>query len=470
MNITSRHIAGLALGACLLAAGSMPASAENLIDAYQQARQSDPVLAQAQAQDLIAEEDVAQARAQLLPQLSASYSYSRSRTHRRNTAPTEVSPGTFDVFTSRSANEGFGTNFQASLSQSLFDFGKYANLKSSHARSDAQDELFRAAQQNLIIRVSKAYFGVLGAEDQLNFAKAREKALAKQLDQAQQRYDVGLSAITDVNEAKANHDAATANVIQAQNALDDAREVLAQITGKAPRNLEVLREDLPMAPPSPDNQQAWVEQALQQNPRVLAQRHQLEAAEKGVTVARSARLPTLGASLNYSHSPSWGDDLYAAPGMPFHSNSDMENTSIGLTLTIPIFSGGATRSRVRQSIQRRELARYTLEEQKRQIKLTTRNAYRSVIAGISEVEARKQAVISANSALEATQAGYEVGTRNIIDVLNVQQQLFQARSAYSEARHQFILNKLLLKQSAGTISYDDLVAVNNLLVASDPIE
>ncbi|MGA7297026.1 MAG: TolC family outer membrane protein [Rhodanobacteraceae bacterium] len=450
-----------------IAASPGLAHAEDLLEVYQQARQSDPVLAQAEAQKLATSEGVNQARAQLLPQITGSYSYNQSHTHSSSSQPYATGSGDFQVFSVTSSSDDYGTTLRGQVDQTLVDFSKYANLKTSHSQADAQNEQYRATEQSLIVRVAQAYFDVLTANDNLSFAKAEEKALSKQLDQAQQRYEVGLSAITDVNEAKANHDAAVANVINTKNALDDAREALTQITGKSFGTLETLREDLPMNPPSPNNQKAWVDKALAQNPQVLAQRYQVDAAEHSISAARAGHLPTLGASVVYSRNPGWSDLNSARYGGSIHTNSNRETTSVGLVLNIPIFSGGATQSRVRQSIYERDAANDLLEQNRRQVTRDTRNAFRSVVAGISEVEARRQAVISAKSALDATQAGFEVGSRNIIDVLNGQQQLFQARSAYSLARHNFIINKLLLKQSSGDISYNDLKAVNALLVAPD---
>lgn len=450
----------------VLAAGAMLPGlvhGEDLLEIYQQARQSDPVLAQAEAQNLATQEGVVQARALLLPQVNGSYGYSRSHSRNRSTGPELTAGGDFEVFTSRSTTDSRGTSLQAQVNQTVVDFSKFAGLKGSHAQADAQGELFRATEQSLIVRVAQAYFNVLTSFDQVSFAEAQEEALAKQLDQAQQRFDVGLSAITDVNEAKANHDASVADVINARNALDNAREVLSQITGQPFGTLEVLREALPTDPPQPNDREAWVDKALEQNPQVLAQRYQLDAAEHGISAARAGHLPTLDASLGYGRNPSWGDTRGSRYGGSLHSNSRQESRSVGIVLNVPIFSGGATQSRVRQSIYQRDIAAELLEQDLRQVTADTRSAFRAVLAGISEVEARKQAVISARSALDATQAGFEVGSRNIIDVLNVQQQLFRARSAYSQARHAFIINKLLLKQSAGTIGFDDLAAVNALL-------
>lgn len=466
MKIPHKHLPLLAVAlAAGLFATTGASHAEDLLEVYQQARQADPVLAQAESQNLATREGITQARAQLLPQISGSYGYNRSHSTSSSTQPIDTGDGGFEVFSSRSTSDDYGTSLQAQLNQTIFDFGKYASVKTSRSQAEAQSERYRAAEQSLIVRVAQAYFNVLTADDSLSFAEAQEKALNKQLDQAQQRYDVGLSAITDVNEAKANHDASVANVINAKNILDDAREALTQITGQPFGTLEQLREDLPMDPPSPNDQTAWVDKALQQNPNVLAQRYQLDAAEHGISEARSGHLPTLGASVGYSRNPGWGDLEAARYGGTIHTNSRREGTSLGIVLNVPIFSGGATQSRVRQSIYQRDAVQDQLEQDRRQVIRDTRSAFRSVIAGISEVEARRQAVISAKSALDATQAGFEVGTRNIIDVLNSQQQLFQARSAYSLARHSFVLNKLLLKQSAGDINYDDLQAVNTLLVA-----
>lgn len=440
---------GLALALAALAA---PAAAENLLDVYQDARQADPILAQADAQAHATAEGVTQARAQLLPQISGGIDFSQS--HGGNGGGGFVGGNGEVVDTGHMRSR----SLSGSLRQTVLNFGTYANIKANRAASQAQDEQFTAAEQDLIIRVAQAYFDVLGARDNLDFAEAQEKALARQLDQAQQRFDVGLSAITDVNEAKANHDASTADVINAKNTLADAREALTQITGKSIGTLDALREELPLTPPQPDNEKAWVDQALQDNPSVLAQQFNVQASEHDISAARAAHLPTIDASLNYSRGPTWSQfgDL--------HNRST--NTTIGIALNVPIFSGGATQSRVRQAIYQRDAANDSLEQSRRQVVRNTRNAYRSVIAGISEVEARKQAVISAKSALDATQAGFEVGTRNIIDVLNSQQQLFQARSAYSQSRHAYIMNQLLLKQSAGSLAIDDLKAVNALLVAT----
>ena len=437
------------------------AGAEDLLQAYQQARDSDPVLAQAGAQQRATREGITQARALLLPQISASYSYNRDHGTSSSTQPFNTSAG-FQIFSFTSSNRSYGTTLQGTLSQTLFDFSKWSNYKASQAQAASQDASYEAQAQNLYLRVATAYFAVLTARDQLSFAEANEKALASQLDQAQQRFNVGLAAITDVNQAKAQHDAAVATVISSRNTLDDAREALTQITGKPATDLRILRDDIPLVPPTPSDQEAWVNQALAQNPALLAQLQQVRSADDSISAARAGHLPTLSAQLTYTRAPGWGDQSSRLFGA-YHTNTTRYDTAIGVVLSVPIFSGFATQSRVRQAIDQRDVQQDVLEQDRRALVRNTRNAYRSIIAGISSVEANRQAVISAKSSLEATQAGYEVGTQTIVDVLLAQQTLFQAESAYSQARHALVINQLTLRADAGTLGYQDLEQVNALL-------
>jgi len=349
-----------------------------------------------------------------------------------------------------------------SVSQSVVDFSRYADLKASKSSSEAQDATYEAALQQLSTRVATAYFQVLTNDDALTFAKANEQALARQLEQAQQRFDVGLSAITDVQDAKAQHDTAVASVITAENTLADSREALTQITGKPSDNLKKLREQLPMDPPTPNDPKAWVAEAVKSNPTILASQYNVESAEHSISSARAAHLPTLDATAGYSKSTAWTQNAGTLSSSNTSSNG-RGGTTVGLTLSVPIFSGGATQSRVRQSIYQRDSAQDSLESSRRQVVRDTLNYYRSVVAGISKVEATKAAVESSESARDATQAGFEVGTRTIVDVLIAQQNLTSALSDYSQARHQFILDKLLLKQTAGTVDVKDLEAINALL-------
>jgi len=447
------------LALALACSGIGAAHAEDLMDAYRQARDSDPVLQQAEASRRDVSENVAQARAVLLPQISASGNFSDE--HGSSRGPELVGNGNdYEVFTTHNSSRGFDKS--ATLDQTVFDFGKFASVKAAHAQAASGDAQYQAAQQDLILRTATAYFNVLTAEDELRFAQANEQALSKQLDQAQQRFNVGLSAITDVDAAKAQHDAAAASVIQAQNTVFDNREALSQITGKPVGELRKLTDDLPLDKPQPDSIDAWVNLALQTNPSLQSQRDLVDASNHNITVARAGHLPTLNAQVSYSNSPSWGAP--SINGLPASfGDTERHDTVVGLVLQVPIFSGGLTQSHVRQSIAQRDEQADILEQDRRSVVRNTRSAYNAIEAGISSVEAQKQAVLSAQKALEATQAGFEVGTRTIVDVLISQQNLFQAQSDYSQARHAFVINQLTLKDSAGTLDVKDLQGANALL-------
>ncbi|RCS29209.1 type I secretion protein TolC [Rhodanobacter denitrificans] len=424
--------------ALALAAISLPSHGEDLLDAYREARANDPVLSQADASRLATGEGVDQARALLLPQVNASLSL--DQTHGGNLI-----------------GHARSRSLKGTLSQTVLDFSKYANLKAAHSASEAQDELYQAAAQELYVRVASAYFGVLTSDDELTYAKANEDAFRQQYEQSDQRFKVGLSAVTDVYQAKAYYEAAKSQTIAAQNAVNDAREALAQITGKPTGDLKKLRDDLPMQPPEPADQDSWVKQALQTSPSLLAQKSNVQTAEHNISAARAGHLPTITAGVSYGKDAGWSDTNASAR---YH---DPASTTIGLTLNVPIFSGGATQSRVRQSIYQRDAAADAMEAQRRQIVRDTLNYYRSVIAGIAQVESAKASVESGRKALEATRAGFEVGTQTMTNVLLAIQVLTSSESSYSQARHQFILNKLLLKQTAGTADLKDIETINALL-------
>lgn len=446
--------------ALALAATPFASHAEDLLDAYRQARANDPVLSQADSTRLATGETVVQSRALLLPQVSAALQLTQTDPNGKTPAVVTDAAGNETVI-SNDVGHTRTRSDSLTISQSVLDFSKYADLKAAKSSSQAQDATYEAALQELSTRVATAYFQVLTNDDALTFAKANEQALARQLEQAQQRFDVGLSAITDVQDAKAQHDTAVASVITAENTLADSREALTQITGKPADNLKKLREELPMDAPSPNDPKAWVAEAVKSNPTILASQYNVDSAEHSISSARAGHLPTIDASAGYSKSTAWTQNVGSAATAG--TTNGRGGTSVGLTLSVPIFSGGATQSRVRQSIYQRDAAQDSLESARRQVVRDTLNYYRSVVAGISKVEATKAAVASSESARDATQAGFEVGTRTIVDVLIAQQNLTSALSDYSQARHQFILDKLLLKQTAGTVDVKDLEAINSLL-------
>ncbi|TAM14753.1 MAG: type I secretion protein TolC [Rhodanobacter sp.] len=435
--------------ALTLAAVSLPSHGEDLMDAYRQARANDPVLAQADAQRLGTHEGINQARSALLPQISAGAKLSQAS-----------SGGSFNA-----GLEGDGRghtrdrSISATLTQSVFNLSQIANLRAAHSSASAQDELYAAAEQNLYVRVATAYFNVLTAEDQLSYAQANEDAYKQQYEQADQRFKVGLSAITDVYQAKSYYEGAKAQTLGAQNTLDDAREALTQITGKPVGTLKKLRDELPLKAPVPADPTAWVQKALQNNPNVLSQQDNVAAADHSINAARAGHLPTLSASLSRGKDTTWLEHGSAA-GI---TGNGRYGTTVGLTLTVPIFSGGYTQSVVRQSIDQRDSAQDSLESQRRQVRRATLNYYRSVLAGISQVQSGKAAVESGEKALDATRAGFQVGTQTMTDVLLAINTLTSAESTYSQNRHQFILDKLLLEQAAGTADLKDLEKINALL-------
>jgi outer membrane protein len=416
------------------------------------------VLSQADATRLATGEGVNQARALLLPQINGSMSLSQTNSGGGSTIEDPANPGSF-ISTSQFGHTRT-RSINGTLNQTVLDFSKYANLKAAHSASDAQDELYQAAAQELYVRVATAYFGVLTSEDGLTYAKANEDAFRQQYEQSDQRFKVGLSAITDVYQAKAYYEAAKSQTIAAQNTLNDAREALTQITGKPTGDLKKLRDDLPMQPPSPADQDSWVKQALQTNPNLLAQKNNVETAQHNISAARAGHLPTITAGVTYGKNASW----YQNPQPGFGSSENgRASTTVGLTLNVPIFSGGLTQSQVRQSIYQRDAATDAMESQRRQVVRDTLNYYRSVIAGIAQVESAKASVDSGQKALEATRAGFEVGTQTMTNVLLAIQTLTSSESSYSQARHQFILNKLLLKETAGTADVKDIETINALL-------
>jgi outer membrane protein len=448
---------------------------EDLLDAHREARANDPVLSQAQATRLATSEGVTQARALMLPQLNGGFKLNQqSRTNRSvggNNGSADNYPcsglGTFNCTPDSTGTSGASVSSDhmrtrtpsLTLTQAVLDLGQWAKLSAAKSLARSQDATYDAAEQKLYVRVTAAYFGVLTSQDALAFAKANEDAYKAAYDQAEQRFQVGLSAATDVYQAKSYYQLAKARTIAAGNTLSNAKEALTQITGKPFGELKKLREDLPLAPPNPADPKAWVQAALQFNATVQASQYKVGAAEHNIDAARAGHLPTVNASLSHSRSTSWLENGSYDNG----GGNGSYGKTIGMRLNVPIFAGGATQSRVRQSIYQRDEAQDSLESTRRQVVRDTLNFYRSVAAGISQVEANKASVDSGQKALEATRAGFDVGTQTMLNVLNAIQTLTQAESSYSQSRHQLVLDQLQLKQSAGSIDVKDVEMVNSML-------
>lgn len=440
-----------------LALALLPASAyaEDLLQTYELARTGDPQLSAAEAQRLATKEGAVQARAQLLPQINGSASANRSFPEGDVVVEDPDNPGqTISVGREGATTRTFGLN----ADQVLFDYSRITGLRSQRAISRSADFQLESAGDDLVTRTSQAYFNVLVAMETLAAAEAQEAALKKQFDFADKRLEVGLAPITDVHEARAQYDSARANTILVRNALEDSYQALIEITGQPIRNLKALPQDFQPALPTQQGAEDWVQTAIDNNPGLKAGEFQLQSADTDIQTARAGHLPTLSLGANYSDSKTISGTESGIGG-----SDGSRGGSLGLTLSVPIFSGGFTSSRVRQAIAQRDVVQDQLEQDKRALVRNTRNAYQTLVAGISEVEARKAAVFSARSAYDASQVGLEVGTRTVLDVLLNQQTLFDAEREYALSRYNFLQNRLLLEQAAGTLDVEDVQDVNRLL-------
>jgi len=437
-----RHSLALALAAALLPAS---AGAADLLQTYEMARNGDPQLAISESNAAYTKENRVQARAALLPQLSGDASLRRSRTEY------ERLPGS-----RTSSTRGYGL----SASQTLFNWGQISQLRAQRSLSEAADFTLEAANDDLIVRTATAYFNVLVAMESLAAAETNEAAAKRQFDYADKRLEVGLAPITDVHEARAQYDEARANAILARNALEDAFQALAELTGQPVTDLRALPADFrPELPALRTSAEEWVNAAIQNNPSLRAAQLQAEAAETSIQTARAGHLPTLSLSGSWGKDTAWGDTVATVGG----NNGTSTGSSVGLTLSVPIFAGGATQSRVRQAVAQRDIAQDQYEQQRRALERNTRNLYQTLVAGVSEVEARRLAVVSAQSAYDASQVGLEVGTRTVLDVVQNQRTLFQAQVEYARARYNFLLNRLLLAESTGELDVNTLREINGLL-------
>jgi outer membrane protein len=348
----------------------------------------------------------------------------------------------------------------------LFNWSQYANLRSAEKRVARAETDYEAAKQNLLIRVSERYFDVLAAEDNLASAVAAREAIARQLEQAERRYEVGLIAITDVEQSQAGFDDSVAAEIEAQRLLATAHEFLREIIGEMVAELASPTEELPLLSPEPASPEEWVRTAMQQNLTLVSSRLATEVALEDIDVARGSRLPTLSLSAGYSDNKNNSvtevfDQVLGNSIRPI--NTEPEGRTWSLDLRFPIYTGGLNRSRVQQSVYNHRVASEALERIARQTERQTRDAYLGVISEISRVRALRQSVESNRTALRATEAGFEVGTQTTVDVLASQQALRRQETTYSRARYDYILNVLRLKQAAGTLSVTDMEEVDGWL-------
>lgn len=429
------------LSGVLLGAG--PACADDLATVYRQALAADPQYLAASAEHRAALEVKPQSRAGLLPEVGLGGTVTRDSYDPRSGGPTT-----------------YATNklYTISLTQPLFHRERFIQLKQADSRIAQADATFTAAQQDLILRVANAYFDILGSRNNLAFVQADKAALTRTLDQAQQRFEVGLAAITDKLKAQAAYDIAVSDEITAEQQLADAHEALRELTGSMPETLALLGEHIPLQAPEPADQDQWVRSAIEQNPLMLAAQAAAETAKQEIQVQNSGHFPALDLTADYSYRDSNFGGLTSTP-------LERNDGSVGLQLNLPLYQGGAVTSRTREQRQRYEQAREVQEQQYRATERQTRDNYRGVVSGISRVNALEVAIESNQKAYEAAKSGFDVGTRDIVDVLDAQRELLRARRDHARSRYDYLLSTLRLKQAAGILAEDDLMQINAMLVA-----
>ncbi|WP_439135252.1 TolC family outer membrane protein [Pseudomaricurvus sp.] len=440
--------------------------ADTLQDIYLRALDNDHQLKADTAAYRAGKEALTIGRSALLPQINAEASYAESEqtTIGNLNSLGQQSQGSTDI---ESENEAYSV----SLTQPLFNMSAWFGYQQGIALSDQAEAQFSADQQSLIVRVSEAYLNVLRAIDNMKTAQSEEKALSHQLEQTKQRFDVGLTAITDVHEAQAAYDNATATTLEALGNLGIAFEALEVLTGRPENTVAPLVDNYPVIKPTPLERSEWVDFALENNYSLKVAKLNAEASGENARAKASGHLPTVTASYSYSNRDDTNTDLFygSGGGIPNDSRVD-DRSTIAVQLNVPIFSGlrvsGERRQAYAQSMQAEELFNQT----QRDTIQATRSLHLSVVANVAQVNARKQAITSSKSALEATQAGYEVGTRNLVDVLIAQQNVYQAQRNYDDARYGYILNMLRLKEAAGNLTPEDVQKLNRWLDAENQVD
>lgn len=462
----------LFVGLLLLMLPVLPAHANDLMRLYLLAQQRDSVLQSAKYQRDAAIEARPQALAQWLPQLAGSASSERERlsepasefgiTPAEAGAPPPLGsiglPGCELATTVTVRCNANYTTYGLTLTQTLWSFQSYSQLKEADSQAASAEASYLSAQQDLVVRVAQAYFAVLQAQDLLTTLSAERTAYATLLKQTQGREQTGVGSASDVKQAQAFYDEVAQNVIGAQNALDDADLALAEIIGEPAGHITPLRDEIPLAAPDPTSADAWVASAESDNPDVRAAQLSTDAAQHDIGVQRGKGLPTLSltGSGGYTTAPSV---------LGGHHGVD----TVGVYFNWPLFQGGAVASAVRQSRALYRQSQASLETLQRQTEQQTRTAYLNIVSGIQTINAARRAVDSARAAVEATQRDIEFAVGSEYTLLSYQGLYYQAVYAYDQARYGYLNNVLLLKQQAGRLGERDLAAIDALLVAGDSL-
>ena len=465
----------LAIGAFIAAAAAPAAQASDLWDIYQLALKNDATFQQAQANYEATAEDKAIARSGYLPNVTLNGRRSRTLTSGQEPQFDGKTLQPFQIST-----RDYGTTYSATLTQAIFDWGAWHAMDQADALAAQADAQFTAAQQDLLQRTTTAYFNVLNARDTLRADRAAADANAKQLEQAKEKYEVGMSAVTDVENAQAAYDQSAANLISAQQQVITTEEQLRAIIDQPVGELMEPSVDMPLRTPDPNSAQQWVDQALKQNPNLLAAQSGADAASAGVDVQRGAELPTL--NFGFQHNKSKDGETGTNSGVntnpkagplgpfttPINAPSNIDTNLAYLQLSWPIFNGGGAWARTSQAKSQYNAAVANVNLVTRQTEQQARTAYLGVLTGISQVTSLKQSVKSNQTSMDATQTGMEVGTRTIVDVLTARQNLLTAQTSFSNARYTYLESLLTLKASAGILTEADVKQINGLLQVPSP--
>ena len=422
---------------------SAMSQAENLLQVYQQARTSNPELRKSAADRDAAFEKINEARSPLLPQLGLGADYTYTNGFRdSNGVDSNVTSGSLQ------------------LTQSLFDMSKWRNLSLQEKSAGIQDVTYQTDQQTLILNTATADFNVLSAIDSLSFTEAQKQAIYRQLDQTTQRFNVGLVAITDVQNARSQYDTVLANEVTARNNLDNAVVALRQVTGNYYPELSSLNVDS-FKTDKPQGVSSLLKEAENRNLSLLQARLSQDLAREQIRLAQDGHLPTLDltASTGVSNTSYSGSKTNSGN----FNDTDAGQNKVGLSFSLPLYQGGMVNSQVKQAQYNFVGASEQLESAHRSVVQTVRSSFNNVNASISSINAYKQAVISAQSSLDAMEAGYSVGTRTIVDVLDATTTLYNAKQQLSSARYNYLINQLNIKNALGTLNEQDLLALNNTL-------
>ncbi|GAA5315026.1 MAG: TolC family outer membrane protein [Candidatus Pelagadaptatus aseana] len=435
---------------------ALQANAETLKDIYTLALDNDPQLRADTAAYEAGKEALTLGRANLLPQINAVARY--GETDVDSIAPFGGTTAPIKYNTDAESNL-----YQVNLTQPLFNMAAWFGYEQGKSLSQLAEAQFSADQQNLIVRVSEAYFNVLRAIDNMETAQAEETALGHQLEQTRQRFEVGLTAITDVHEAQAAYDNATASTLGARGQLGIAYEELEVITGQAHNTVAPLVDEFPVVAPAPSNRAEWVDTALTNNYSLKVAKLNSDAAKNNAKSKSSGHLPTISASLSYTDMNDTNADIESLSYNGSYDSRDYDGTAVAIQLDVPIYSGHRVSGERRQAYAQSNEAKELYNKAQRDTIQGARALHLSVVTGVAQVKARNQAITSSTSALEATQAGYEVGTRNLVDVLVAQRNLYSSQRNYDNTRYDYIINMLKLKEVAGNLTPDDVLKLDKWL-------